>query len=571
MVARAVRRAGAPVLYLLLAVLGHARALTDLGRRTQCACGDLPQTDWFLGWTPHAVLTGHSPWFSRALAVPDGVNLTWNTLLPLPGVLASPLTVLAGPIAAHTLLAVLAFAGSATSMWWVVGRWAPWPPARFAAGLLYGFSPYVVGQGTGHLNLTLVALPPLVLLLLDDLLVRQQHAAWRTGALLGLVALAQLLTTEEVLASTFVLCVVGLAVLVLQHRSLVRGRLRTAWAGLGVAAGVLTAGAAWPLSVQFFGPQRVSAPVQSATRFAADLFGGIVPTTNQLLGTTATRTWGGNAVENGSYLGLPLVLLLGWLAWHSRSVAVVRWAVPFGVGAWVLSLGERLHVGGHDTGVGLPFAVLARLPLLGNLAAVRFSLYVVLAAALILAVGLDRWRPTWRAAPAGALCLLLLLPAWPYRYVDAAVPAYFTSSAVQRVPAGSVAITFPLARVGSSAPMHWQAFAGYRYRSPGGYVITPLPGGRGTFRAGPLLVEKVFALARGGQALPPPAGAVGGVVRAELRRLHVDSLLVPEQERGSAAVVGWLTALLARGPDEVTGGVSAWYAIDPFGEPHPLR
>ena len=556
------RRWPAPLTYLLLALVGQLGALPDLGRRTQCACGDLPQTDWFLGWTPHALLNGYAPWFSRALAAPVGVNLTWNTLLPLPGLFAAPVTVLAGPIAAHTLLAVLAFAGSATSMWWVAGRWTPWRPARFAAGLLYGFSPYLVGQGNGHLNLMLVALPPVVLLLLDDLLVRQQRPAWRTGGLLGLVALAQLLTTEEVLASTFLLCLLGLALLVLQHRSQLRGRLRHACGGLIVAAGVLTAGAAWPLSVQFLGPQRVTGPVQSATRFAADLFGGVVPTTNQLLGTAATRTWGGNAVENGSYLGLPLVLLLGWLAWRCRSVAVARWAMPFTVGAWLLSLGGTLHVGGRDTGLPLPFGAVARLPLFGNLAAVRLSLYVVLGAALLLAVGLDRWRPTWQAAPVAALCLLALLPAWPYRYVDAAVPAYFTSAAVLRVPAGSVAVTFPLARVGSSAPMDWQAFAGYRYASPGGYVITPLPSGRGTFRGRPLVIETVFALARGGLALPLPAGPVGGAVGAELRRLHVDSLLVPGQERGAGAIVSWLTSLLGRGPDEMAGGVSAWYDLD---------
>ena len=556
------RRLRAPLVYLLLALAGHAGALVDLGRRTQCACGDLPQTDWFLGWTPHALLAGRSPWFSHALALPGGVNLTWNTLLPLPGLLAAPVTLTAGPVAAHTVLAVLAFAGSATSMWWVAGRWAPWPPARFAAGLLYGFSPYLVGQGLGHLNLSLVALPPLVLLLLDDLLVRQSGPAWRPGALLGLVALAQLLTTEEVLASTFLLCVLGLVVLAAQHRSLVRARLRYAVLGLATAVGVLAAGAAWPLSVQFLGPRRVTAPVQSSTRFAADLLGAVVPTTHQLLGTTLTRTWGGNTIENGSYLGPPLLAVLGVLAWRCRRLPVVRWAVPFTAGALVLSLGESLHVAGSDTGLPLPFAALARLPVLGNLAAVRLSLYVVLGAALLLAVGLDRVRPGRRWAPVAGLCLLALLPAWPYRYVDARVPAYFTSAAVERVPAGAVALTFPLARVGTSTPMHWQAFAGYRYASPGGYVITPLPGGRGTFRGDPLTVERVFGLARTGRRLPDPDGRVGSSVRGELARLHVDAVLVPAQEPGAAAVTGWFTGLLGRGPDELRGGVAAWYALD---------
>ena len=214
-------------------------------------------------------------------------------------------------MATHTLLSVLAFAGSATSMWWVVRRWAPWGPARFAAGLLYGFSPYLVAQGAGHLNLELVMVPPLVLLLADDVLVRQGRRAWVSGVLLGLVALAQLLIAEEILASTFVVACAGVVVLLAQQwRRIDLRRLRHATAGLTVAAALLTAAAAWPLWVQFFGAGRVTAPVQDASRYAADVLGLIVPATHQLLGITETASWGVNDTENGSYLGLPLVMAL---------------------------------------------------------------------------------------------------------------------------------------------------------------------------------------------------------------------------------------------------------------------
>jgi hypothetical protein len=125
-------RLAAPVTYLVLAVLGHLPAFRSLSETTLCACKDGPQTDWYLAWTPYAVSQGRSPWFSQHLAAPEGVNLMWNTLLPLPGLLAWPVTATAGVLASHTLLAVLAFAGSATSMWWVAGRFAPWPWARFA-------------------------------------------------------------------------------------------------------------------------------------------------------------------------------------------------------------------------------------------------------------------------------------------------------------------------------------------------------------------------------------------------------------------------------------------------------
>jgi hypothetical protein len=561
-------RLAAPPSYLVLAVLGHLPAFRSLRTTTQCVCGDPPQTDWFLGWTPYALSQGRSPWFSEHLMAPDGVNLMWNTLLPLPGLLAAPVTLTAGVLASHTLLAVLAFAGSATSMWWVTGRFAAWPWARFAAGLLYGFSPYLVAQGTGHLNLSLVLLPPVVLLLAHELYVRQRLRAVVAGGLLGLVAFAQMMTTLEVLASTFVVAVAGTVVLaVQQRRHLSRPRVRHAVIGLVTAAGLLSALAAWPLWALFAGPQAVPGPVQDTSPYAADLLGIVVPTIHQVLGTDATLTWGGNDSENGSYLGLPLLVVLAALAWRFRSVPVVRWAAVLGAVAWVLSLGERLHVGGTATEVPLPYAAVGALPVLHNLAAVRLSLYVVLCAALVLAVGLDRLHARGRLRPAVALpvatlCALPLLPAWPYSYEHAGTPAYFTTSAVERVPAGSLALTYPVPRAHpSSAPMLWQAQAGYRYRSVGGYVITPKEDGSGTFAGGATDWERVVARAHSGRLDPVPPQVRDALLR-EMDQLRAQSVLVADV-RGGAAVVQVVSEVLGRGPDEVVGRVSAWYDLDP--------
>ena len=59
-----------------LAVLGHLPAFRSLSTTTQCACEDAPQTDWFLGWTPYALLEGRSPWFSQHLVAPEGVTIS---------------------------------------------------------------------------------------------------------------------------------------------------------------------------------------------------------------------------------------------------------------------------------------------------------------------------------------------------------------------------------------------------------------------------------------------------------------------------------------------------------------
>ena len=555
----------APPVYLLLAVLGHLPAFSSLTTMTRCLCRDTPQTDWFLGWTPHALWAGQAPWTSQHLAVPEGVNLMWNTLLPLPGLLMAPVTYWGNVLATHTLLAVLAFALSATSMWWVVKRWAPWGPARFAAGLLYGFSPYLMAQGTDHLNLSLVMLPPVVLLLLDEILVRQRRRAALMGVVLGLVTLAQLLITEEILASTFVLCVFGLVVLVVQHRRAVdRKRFRHALRGLAVAAGVLTAGAAWPLAVQLAGHRPVTGPVTDVSRFGADLLGTVVPGSHQLLGFDSIHTWGGGSTENGSYLGIPLILLLVFLAVRYRRLAVVRFASVLALVALVLSLGRKLALAGTTHDIPLPAAALQHVPLFQDMSPVRLSLYVVLLASVLLAVGLDRLhadgllqRRRWLTALLAVAVVVPLLPDWPYSFVKANTPAYFTSSAIERIPRDSVVLTYPVPRFPNSEPMQWQALAGYRYRSVGGYLITPDEQGAGTFLGGKTTWERVTSQAPVGRGvqLYNPGSAMR--LRVEMDRLDVKAIVVADRF-GSEAVVELVTMLLGR-PGERSGGVTAWY------------
>jgi len=59
---------------------------------------------WFLRWTPYALLKGQNPLLGTHLNVPDGVNLMWNTSLPLPAALMTPVTELLGlPVTVTTL------------------------------------------------------------------------------------------------------------------------------------------------------------------------------------------------------------------------------------------------------------------------------------------------------------------------------------------------------------------------------------------------------------------------------------------------------------------------------------
>ena len=90
------RRAGRTQLLMLLAFLGLAvrssapPGLSPTTRTLGSGVGDHGLGTWFLRWTPFAIGRHISPLFSDYLNHPNGINLMWNTWVPLPGLLLSP-------------------------------------------------------------------------------------------------------------------------------------------------------------------------------------------------------------------------------------------------------------------------------------------------------------------------------------------------------------------------------------------------------------------------------------------------------------------------------------------------
>ena len=175
---------------------------------------DPAQEVWFLAWALHALEHGANPFFSHAQYAPAGVNLLANTSILALGVVLSPVTALFGPVVAFNVAVTLAPALSATAAFFAVRRYAAWQPAAFVGGLCYGFGPFVATDlRFGHLNLTFLAIPPLILLALDDLFVRRSRPAPAVGAVLGGLVVVQFFVRTESLAVSAIVAFVGLVVL----------------------------------------------------------------------------------------------------------------------------------------------------------------------------------------------------------------------------------------------------------------------------------------------------------------------------------------------------------------------
>ncbi len=566
---RSPRRAAAAALavYALLAVALFAGAWRSPTRTSVGGTLDPPLHMWFLRWTPWALSHGHLPFFTHHLNFPVGVNLLWNTFLPLPAIVLWPVTVSLGPIAALNTFVTLNVALSAWSAYLLVRSLVTSRAAAFVAGLVYGFGPYMAAHSAEHSNLTAAFVPPLLFLALAEILVRQRRSARRSGVALGLLLLCQLLITEELLATEAIAGVVGVAVLIVLHRREVAARARHALRSLGWSAGVFLPLAAPLLLYQFFGPRPVHGVIQPPNVFVSDLANFVSPTGFQAVGPGgpwSVRHWTGNPLEHTAYLGVPLLALLIYAAAKLWARPLVRFCTILGASLAVLSLGAHLHVGGRDTHIPLPWGWFERLPVVANILPARLTLYVDLLVAVLLAVFVDHLlgrRPRGRRVPgliAVAAVVLSLAPVVPYPTARIDLPRFFTGEGVRRIREGSVVLVAPWQQLYPSAPMLWQAASGMRYRMAQGYFIAPGRDGKPMYGATFSRLSFTMLRIQGGNEVEM-TDAVRADIQRDLRAIDVSSIVVGPMDHQDK-MLQFFASLLGRDPEPVDG-VYVWWNV----------
>ena len=526
------------------------------------------QQVWFLQWVPFALGHGQDPFFSSYLNAPAGANLGVNTSMPLLGLLGWPVTAWSNSVAAFNFLLRLGLALSALSMYLVLRRYVRSRMAPFVGGLLFGFSPYMLGEGRLHLFLVFLPLLPPLIPLLDRWLIRADRDPYRCGALVGLLLGLEMLISIELVALFVIVAVIALTPVAVRHRDLVRSRLPVLRRGLVTvgAAGLLVGG--FPAWMFVAGPQRPQGPPHSVYGidiYHGDLLSLVLPSRPQLLRAAplhhvADQFVRGSLHENGFYLGLPLlaVVVLG---------AVVLWRDPLVLGlatlgsvSFVLGLGTQLTVANQVTPIPLPLAAITVLPGLQEIGPTRFALLIQLAAAVILALvldhGLQRSSLTGIRRPAAvtALSLVALIPLLPYSPVTSvALPrsSYFAGSAVEEIPAGATVLPYPYASYSTNVAMTWQIDSDMRFRMPGGEVYVPGPTGRSTdYTQGDLPTSLWDVLIQGGPERtehwvpPPPAQRrrLVSTLRTYVTDHHIDAMVV-----SSAGLQGRWVRSLTRG------------------------
>jgi len=560
--------------------------------------GDQWRNVWFLGWVPFAIGHGMNPLFSGYANAPGGVNLLTAGGIPLLGLVFAPITELWGPVASYNVVSTSALSFSALGAYSLIRRLTTWRPAAFVGGLLYGFSPAVIAQAGGHVNLSFDVFPPLILLALHAIVVRQgRRRPSLVGVLLGLVIVAQFFVSPELLLDTAVVAIVGLVASVIAGRRLARSRAGYAVRGLVWAVGVAVVLLAWPVWFMLAGTAHVSGKLDLVPQaYRADLLGTVLPDSNQLLTVhgsllSTADHFASSVGENGSYLGVLLVIVLlgGVVALRrNRSVLVAAFV---GAVAVLLSLGGSLvvtgmpEIGPAGTAAGrtpLPEAVFSRLPVLDNVEPARFSLLVDLLVAIVLAFVLEalhhglisetahgpkrtnrrQWAAGLLPGIVAVIALVALIPAVPFGNIGpAGTPAFFTMAALRILPQGATALVFPFPSGTFPATSLWQAAAGFWFKMPGGDFLVPQGPSQEVaystlLRYAPdSLTARTLTLVAEGNP-PAETPTLRDSIRAQLGQWGVRSVIaVPAASQAPGLSIGFLRWLLGPPSSNVDGSV----------------
>lgn len=472
------------LLYMATALYAQQHALGKLS--TGCACNgwDPSLFIWSLKWWPYAITHGVNPFSTHLLWAPKvAFDTASNTTVPLPALVAWPVTALSSATVSYNLLM---FVAPVLSGWcayrlcrYVTG--APW--ASVVGGYVFGFSTFAIGESNSHMQLVFSFAAPLAVLLtlkrLDEKISARRYVVWLT-----LVLIAELLCGSEITLTMTIMGVVTLvAALIFGSREL-RGRILHLLPSVA-AAYVLMAVICSPyLYYLVTGP---AVAVGRGNLFPADMLSFVVPTAVTAIGghrfVGVSAQYLGNLSEDGTYVGVVIALIvIVFLVrrWHTALAKILAAVLVVAV---VWSLGNYLYIDGHQT-VALPWRLFHKLPLFDELVPVRIGEYIALLCAVVVTLWMSTpGHRTWWRWLVALLAVAMLFPNPNADYPGTHGPGnvfsgnyeslkFFTSGIYRRyLRPGEVVAPIPYAP--TSPALVWQEQADMYFREASGNFYIP--------------------------------------------------------------------------------------------------
>ena len=440
--------------------------------------------EWFLSYGSR-FWVGDFSLVTDRLNAPDGVNLLTNAATVGLGVLFAPVTWAFGATATFAVIMAVNLAGTAIGWYLLFSRTLrAGRPAAVIGALFCGFAPGMVSQANSHLHMTAQWLVPVMIWCVIAMW-RAAEARGNTsrlvliGAGFGLLVTAQVFIGEETLFLTaLTLVFISVAYVVLTKPPWARVWRFTA--GLSIAVAVAVPLLAYPLWLQFKGPQSVPNGVFSPDYFIADLASFVAISPLSLMGEPESARLSTGPAEYNTFLGWPLVLLLaGLVLWLHRQAMVVSCFLA-GLLMALLSLGPRVVVNREPTTVDGLYVLLKGVPVIDGALPLRFALAAIPLIAILLVLGLEQARrhhllAVRVAVPVlVAVALLPLIPA-PLPTEDRdPVPVFYSEGHWRQcAEPGEVIVPVPLPTPPEPEAMRFATAQNVAFGLPEGFFIGP--------------------------------------------------------------------------------------------------
>jgi hypothetical protein len=403
-----VRHLALLVVYLAAGIALTWPRTTYLWRHLLPETRDVSGYVWDLWWTAHQVVHLGNPWFTSRMAAPVGIQLGFDTTMPLAGLIMTPVTLAFGPSASFDVLTILVPGLACYLMYRAARLWLA-EPGAIAAGALFGLSSMLAWQDWQHLNIALgtVFLP----MTLEAAVRLRRRPGTRQGVILGLVLGASLLVNQESAVMAVLLAAAALLPWLVHHPAVARLRAL----GWGAVAAAVVAS-----------PQLI-AMIQQAAAGGASVNGRTLAVTGKTYGvglfdlfgpSQRVAAYGLTSLANAAGHsdgrigeGMPMygvvltVLALCGLAaaWRRRSAWLLA---ALWLGCSWLALGAVLWIGRNPrvpfldrwyaqrVSLIMPYTWLMRIPWLSDLReADRFAILGLVGAVLLAGAAVDwLWR-----------------------------------------------------------------------------------------------------------------------------------------------------------------------------------
>lgn len=514
--------------------------------------GTLPATRdaggyvWDFWWVARQAAHLSSPWSTRYLAAPVGADLGFHTLMPLPGLLMTPVTLAFGPSATYNLLSILCPGLLCYVMYRAARLWLPSQLGAITAGAFFGLSAILAWRSWYEVNLALGAL--FLPMALEGAVRLRRRPGRRQAVILGVVMGAAVLTDQEsAVLAAIVVVLVGVPWL-LRHPSLsaVRTLILAALTGAVVASPQIS------VMIQQASANRI--PASRAGILDVNYVNSGAALGQLFAPSPRVADYGLTAVSQYYYhgptsivvitFGLVLTALalfgiaVSWRRRHARSLALL-WA-----GCAVLSLGSALWIGNHDYipmaemvhGVRLssvmPFTWFTRIPGLSTFReANRFTELGLLPAVLLAGAAVEWLRSHAWAVLIPVLALGVLEAGWSGNpgigTMPTAMPALDRPIAAQHN--GSIVVDLPfgirggLPVIGDGFPPESMVLATADGHPLADALISRIPAGTLSGIEGHPFYAALLN-AQGGKHRTSQAEFAAAV--ADARRMHIGRVLV---------------------------------------------